>query len=199
MCVLFSDSDIGKEILKTSNKLDAASLVIESAKASQIKGKAGEVLKKLVGEIAEGKIIEYCSAGEFSMHQLLQYLLSCTGAANVYLSTWTIKEEPARVLHYLIKEGVIKNLYCVLDYRIRTLDAKHFDFIEKTLTKYVLTKCHAKVMAIEGERMCVTVVSSANMSNNPRIEAGYINCSKESMEFHKGWIMGCIAGKKIYE
>ena len=132
------------------------------------------------------------------MHELLTYLLEQSGPADVYISTWTLKEEPARILYALKQSGAIRNLYFVFDYRIRTLDAKHFDFIEKFATGYVLTKCHAKVMVIDGERLKASVVSSANMSNNPRIECGYIMGNEHSMNFHKQWIMDVINGKKVY-
>lgn len=199
--MLFDLNDIEKVSIKTSNKLEASAHILPSGSEGdlvQVACKASHLIENLFKEIKPGNFIEFCTAGEFSMHQLLQYLLTISGPANVYLSTWTIKEEPARVLHALKKSGKIKNLYCVLDYRIRTQDAKHFHFIESILTGYVLTKCHAKVIAIEGVRANMAVVSSANMSNNPRIEAGYIACNSMSMNFHKDWIMKSINGKKIY-
>ncbi|MES2590895.1 MAG: hypothetical protein V4608_03335 [Bacteroidota bacterium] len=189
------------EKFNVESKLDASTHTIPSGSDGslvQIRSRASDLIHNLFKEIKPANFIEFCTAGEFSMHQLLQYLLTISGPANVYMSTWTIKEDPARVLHALKKSGQIKDLYCVLDYRIRTLDAKHFDFIESIMTRYVLTKCHAKVIAIEGEKASMAVVSSANMSNNPRIEAGYIACNSQSMWFHKGWIMDCINGKKIY-
>lgn len=189
--------DINEEITGT-NKLAASTNIIDDVKGVPIRSRASELTIKLFNKIVPGAFIEFCTAGEFSMHHLLQHLLSISGPANVYLSTWTIKEDPARVLHYLKKSGHIKDLYAVLDYRIRTQDAKHYHLIEKLLTGHVLTKCHAKVIAIEGEKCSFAVVSSANMSNNPRIEAGYIACNDKSMLFHKGWIMDCINGKKIY-
>jgi hypothetical protein len=197
---MFDAKDIDNALSASAEKLSATAISdtagIDDSK--MISCKASELLLNIVGVIAPGKFVEFCTAGEFSVHQLLQYLLTHTGAADVYISTWTLKEEPARVLYFLKKTGKIKKLFCVFDYRIRTLDAKHFDFIEKVVDGYVLTKCHAKVMAIDGERMGVSVISSANMSNNPRIEAGVISCTAKSMEFHKGWIMDVINGKKVY-
>lgn len=196
---LFNLDDIEKVSAKTSNKLEASAHTIPpDGELIQVRCKASQLIHNLFKEIKPGNFIEFCTAGEFSMHQLLQYLLTITGPANVYLSTWTIKEEPARVLYALKNAGKIKNLYCVLDYRIRTQDAKHFHFLESILTGYALTKCHAKVIAIEGERSSIAVSGSANMSNNPRIEAGYIACNSKSMLFHKEWIMHSINGKKIY-
>ena len=193
---MISTADIQKRLSQVHN-LRASKVSTSNANNYVVSCKSSELLQNLVGKIQPGTAVEFCTAGEFSMHQLLQYLLTETGNANVYISTWTLKEEPARVLHFLKQTGKIKALYCVMDYRIRTMDAKHFDFIAKSMDAYMLTKCHAKVMVIEGERMSVTVVSSANFSNNPRIEAGVISCNEISASFHKGWIMDVIGGKKV--
>ncbi|MCK6649177.1 MAG: hypothetical protein L6Q66_05950 [Bacteroidia bacterium] len=163
----------------------------------QISCKASDLIKNVIGETSPGSFIEFCTAGEFSLHQLIQHLLTETGPADIYLSTWTLKEEPARVLYALKKAGLIKTLNCVFDYRIRTLDAKHFDFVQKILDSYTLTKVHAKVVSIIGENRSLAVSCSANMSNNPRIEAGVISCNSVSAEFHKTWITDVINGKKI--
>lgn len=196
---LFDMIDIDQEIERSAENLKASAVKQERPSGLvQIRCRASELLNELFEEIKSGNFIEYCTAGEFSTHQLLRYLLKQSGPADVYISTWTMKEDPARLLHSLKQSGAIRNLYFVFDYRIRTLDAKHFDFISKIATGYVLTKCHAKVMAIDGDKMKLAVVSSANMSNNPRIEAGYINCNAKSMEFHKGWIMDSINGRKVY-
>ena len=196
---LFKFTDIDK-VIKDQDKLNACALVdksLEDIQMSFIRSKTNDFMLNIFGQIKPKQTIEFCTAGEFSMHQLLQYILTFTGPANVYLSTWTLKEEPARVLHFLKKTGKIKELNCVFDYRIRTLDEKHFDFLHTIIDKYTLTKCHAKVLAIEGWYFNVAVISSANMSNNPRIEAGYISCNDKSVEFHKGWIMDIINGKTV--
>lgn len=195
---LFGINEIDNSIAAAGSKLSASKNVLSADQTLQVRSRASQLISELMGKIISENIIEFCTAGEFSMHHLIEYLLEQTGPADIYLSTWTIKEEPARVLFNLKKSGLIKNLYCVFDYRIRTLDAKHFDFVKNIVTAYTLTKCHAKTVAIEGEKFSLALSSSANLSNNPRIETGYISCNMSSMLFHKGWIMDSINGKKVY-
>jgi hypothetical protein len=193
---LFTEKDINSQIVH-ANLSPTVSKSSDGEESILIRSKVSEFMLNIFGKIQPGVTIEFCTAGQFSTHQLLSYLLNIAGPSNVYLSTWTLKEEPARVLYFLKKTGKIKQLHCVFDYRIRTLDAKHFDFLQSFIDKYTLTKCHAKVLAIEGENLSIAVISSANMSNNPRIEAGYISCNKNSMEFHRNWIMDVINGKTV--
>lgn len=164
----------------------------------QLSVRAKELLSNLFDELTPNKHIDFCTAGELSIHQFIQYALTVTGPAHVYISSWAIKEDPARVLLFLKDTGKIKKLFGVFDYRIKTLDAKHFHLIEKAFTQYALTKCHAKVVVIESESLSIVIVSSANLSNNPRIECGFISTIDKTVQFHKAWMTEVLNGKTVY-
>jgi hypothetical protein len=164
----------------------------------QLSVRAKELLSNLFDELTPNKHIDFCTAGELSIHQFIQYALTVTGPADVYISSWAIKEDPARVLLFLKETGKIKKLFGVFDYRIKTLDAKHFHLIEKSFNQYALTKCHAKVVVIESETLCLVIVSSANLSNNPRIECGFISTIDKTVQFHKAWMTEVLNGKTVY-
>lgn len=195
--MLFNTTDIGKE--KTNEKL---SFSFCQAPAPDdllfINARAKDLLKEISGELKDKTIIKFCTAGELSLHHLLQYFLKITGPADVYISTWALKEDPSRVLLFLKETGKIKDLYGVFDYRIRSTDGKHFQLIEKAFTKYVLTKNHSKVLLITGQNLSISIISSANFSNNPRIEVGYISVNTPSVEFHKQWMDKVLSGQKVY-
>ena len=163
-----------------------------------INSRAKSLCSELVDKIEPNMHVDFCTAGELSIFQLVQYALTVTGPADLYLSTWTIKEDPARSLIQLKEKGTIKNLYGIFDQRIKTLDAGHFHLIETGMTKFALTKNHAKVVVIEGKELSLCIVSSANFSNNPRIEAGFISTINSTVKFHKQWMKQVLAGKTIY-
>lgn len=177
--------------------LESSSAVVVSVGTKRIACKASQLSEQL-NALSSDCDIEFCTAGEFSFHHLIEALLEITGPADLYLSTWTIKEDPARVLASLKQKGVIKSLYCVFDHRVRTLDAKHFHFVEKVATSISLTQCHAKAAVLLGEKMNVVITTSANMSNNPRIEIGRISALSGSVLFHLDWMSKIMNGKKVY-
>jgi hypothetical protein len=197
---------MGKELFDIKNVCSDATEVLPFSSAVQnapdellqLSVRAKELLSNLFDELTPNKHIDFCTAGELSIHQFLQYALTVTGPAHVYISSWAIKEDPARVLLFLKETGKIKKLFGVFDYRIKTLDAKHFHLIEKAFTKYALTKCHAKVVVIIGQNLSISIVSSANFSNNPRLEAGFISTCEPTVEFHKNWMDKVISGQTIY-
>lgn len=164
----------------------------------QINCRAKHLLSRLFDELNPNTHIDFVTSGELSMHQIIQYAVTLTDSCDVYISSWAIKEEPARVLYFLKQTEKIKNLYGVFDYRIKTLDAKHFQLIEKAFTAYALTKNHSKVVVIESEKLSLVIVSSANLSNNPRIECGFISTIDKTVQFHKAWMTDVLNGKTVY-
>lgn len=156
-----------------------------------------KALKKALERVEMGKVIQYATGGQFSMHELLTYLLYITGKADVTFCTWTITETPARAVKNLMDNGLIGSLTCLLDHRVKIRAAKQVVFLENIADKVVLTKVHAKVTLIENEDWAIAVISSANFSKNLRLEAGAIFCDRESVAFHKRWILNAIDGNPI--
>lgn len=145
-----------------------------------------------IGELEENKIIKYKSSGSWSTHELLAYLIAKTGPADVYISTWTMGEDPARSIFQLKEKGLIKQLHCLFDYRIDTRAGEAFQFMKSIATTVRLDKCHAKVFVLKNERWGVTVVGSSNFSKNRRIEAGTIFINQEAADFDAHWITNII-------
>ena len=75
---------------------------------------------------------------------------------------------------------------------------KLLDFLEQD-NDIKAAKCHAKVTVIQNETWGISIVSSANYTRNPRIEAGVICNSKEIAEFHKNWIVNELNNTSDFE
>lgn len=159
-------------------------------------GAKGRKVAEVIGEIIPGKVIQYKTKGKWSTHQVLSYLLSITGPAKVYLSTYTASEDPLRQLVKHLQEGQITELFCVFDYRIKTYNGSAFQLIAHNCPNIALVKNHAKVMVVENEKWHLAVITSSNWNNNKRNEVGIIFTDKESAAFHRDWIMEEINGAK---
>lgn len=168
------------------------------ARSTQRLIKSRRTLESIIGELVADQVLQFATAGRWSLHQLLEYVLAQTGPASVWMTTWTITEEPMRVLLNLIKSGSIRELHAVFDYRIESRKPEAFQLASNILTRIKLTKCHAKVLVIQNERWSVTILGSANFSNNPRIEAGTLFTDRASADFHKNWISEVIDGKEVF-
>lgn len=175
------------DYLSAGNKKASASMFGEQEFEGVLFKKNDELLKA-IPSIKMDSSIHYATAGLWSSHELLDHLLSFTGPSIVHLCTWSIKEMPVRMLVGMINAGRIKELHCLFDNRVKTQTPEVFHLTKLHAVNVRQSVCHAKVTVIENESWAITIIGSANYTNNPRIEAGVICCSREIADFHKHWI-----------
>lgn len=159
-----------------------------SRKRAAIRGVGIRQLREVIGSLEQGEIIPYATGGQWSNHDLLEFVLEKTGPADVYITTWSLTEEPVRAILDYAKRGMIRSLTCLFDYRIKARNPKVFQLIDTVIERKKLTKIHAKVTVIINEEWAVSIMSSANFTKNPRIEAGVILCDYETAAFNVEWI-----------
>jgi len=158
-----------------------------------------DVLKEKIKQIHHDRSIHYVSAGDWSCHELLFHLLSFTGPAKVWIATWTISEDPVRMLIEGMRSGKILELNCILETRVVKRTPEAYQLARQSMSNVKLSVCHAKVTVIENETWSIAIVGSANFTNNPRIEAGVICTNKLVADFHKDWIMKELKNAQPFE
>jgi hypothetical protein len=136
------------------------------------------------------------SYGEWSMHELLYYMLVRSGASNVYITTWAISEIAMRSLCNYMKEGLIKELHLLCDYRNTSRKPAELAYIEQNATRIKLGKCHAKLTVIDAQAMPVLISGSANYTRNPRFESGSVHFGKEPCDFQKAAILNQMSDER---
>ena len=151
-------------------------------------GKNLEQLKLAVGDIQEGECLQFMTNGAWSSHDMIEFFLRKIGCSDVFLTSWAVSEQAARRVVKLHEEGLISDLTCLFDYRIKDRKYEPVLLFEK-IGKVSLTKIHAKVIILQNSKTAITIVSSANLSKNPRVEAGAIFSCPDSANFHKKWIV----------
>jgi hypothetical protein len=185
---LFSSSDIKKSIVQKKGKI----IRLGTENSQYLIAKEAVELVSLVKELQKDQSYHYSTAGAWSLHDMIALLSEKIGTAKLYLSTWTITEEPMRVLFQLIEKGYISELNCLFDYRIEKQKAEAFQLAKVNASRVKLVKIHAKVAVLINEEWAITILGSANLTKNPRIEAGVISSSRVAAEFHAGWIINEI-------
>lgn len=183
--MLFKLSDIE---VKKPNKAQGSGIWLADGEALYLPDVSKKALQVAIGELSEGQTAQFYTYGAWSMHELVAYCLKQTGAARVYIATWTITETPARSLLSLKQEGLITELYCVVDDRVRTRTPKSYQLLQSICDRLHDARCHAKVVVIKGGAFPVTILTSANFTKNPRYESGAIFTTAGAAEFHTNWI-----------
>lgn len=181
---LFSYSD-----LQNSNSASKGNIIkVGSVKTTHILAKEAAELISTINNLEKETHYHFCTAGSWSLHDMIALICEKIGISRLYLTTWTITEEPMRVLFRLIDQGLISDLNCLFDYRIEKRKAEAFQLAKVNASNIKLTKVHAKVAVLINDDWAVTITGSANLTKNPRIEAGTISTLRETALFHSQWI-----------
>ena len=183
-------------LFSTKEQANAPAKVAPAARASEALptdlvatfGGSLRELRQTVAEIAPDRLVHFVTAGKWSSHQLLSYLIAQTGAVHLRMCTWSMTEDPCRALLQLRNRGLLLSAECVLSERISERTPTVYQLARNVFDKIKLAKLHAKGMVLYNDTWTVTIVGSANLTRNPKMEAGGIDTSAKTAEFHLKWL-----------
>jgi len=168
-------SAMGSSIATTSG-----SSIIDARKLSEF--------KVLLGKLSAGMNIHFSTTGNWSLHDLVAYLLTLTGKADIYFSTWSIREEPVWSMIHWKQSEAVGSIQCLLDHRAPQRDHQTVMLCQDNFDRVAFAKCHAKVTVLVGEKMTIAINGSQNYTRNPRIECGVISTDESVCNFHLTWL-----------
>ncbi len=147
-------------------------------------------------QLTRNNTIPFASAGEFSMHELLEFLLQTTGPATVRISSFSISEVAIRTFFRLMQNGTIVNIECLFDLSVKRHKLGLLYFANNIGSFIAISKNHAKLILIENADWKIVVVGSANFQLNDKNEVGIISADSEIYEFYfkvfKSWFLSGI-------
>jgi hypothetical protein len=169
-----------------------------TAKADFVVCKGPQKLKLLLDELQPGKVTFYLSDGDWSMHDLVMELVKRFQPAELFITTYALREFSVRQLILAIDRKEISAVSMLLDYRapirtpaVHTMAAMNF--------KIFLLSVHAKVTVIRSPVGCVTITGSANWTTNPKLESGVISLDPDLAAWYIENIKNVMANAKIFE
>ena len=118
------------------------------------------------------------------MTDVMLHILKQIGPAHILCGTWSVSMESIDQLVKLYKRGGILSLSFVLDPRVKVTKAKPLQMIKANFP-LVFKPWHAKVTTMQNQDWNISIVSSQNMTQNPKIERGCIFTDRETFEFDK--------------
>ena len=198
MAIFDIASIANKNAAEEDTEQKASVQMIEASSREFLIGKSMKDMETEIGQLKSNTIYHYATGGQWSAHELLAYVLNQTGPATVYISTWTISEDPLRVILSLIDQGLIMELHCLFSDRILKDKIEPLQLARGLAQRMAFAKVHAKSIAVLNESHGVAIVGSGNLSRNPRIESGTIDTHRKAAEFHANWISSSIDNLKTF-
>ena len=150
--------------------------------------KKNSPLDEQIGEIRQNETLHIPTRGTWSSPHLIDHILRQIGPSECYLTSWSVKEQAIRILLGLLDSKQITSLHCLFDERIRVQCPQAHQLAMHNMTRIKLTKIHAKVVVLRNANWGVSIVTSANLTRNPRIERFVVSTHKEVAEYDRAWI-----------
>lgn len=167
-------------------ELDAAAAL--SAGGRMIVAKRPHRLKSIVDLLEMEDEVHYVSDGEWNLHDFFNAMLQRMKPCELWLTTYAIYEFPIRQILLAQEAGELTAVHMIIDSRAKIRQPATFALATNIANRIMLTGCHAKVMVLKAEGRYLTLITSQNWTNNPRIEVGFATKKAEHALFHMAWI-----------
>jgi hypothetical protein len=141
-----------------------------------------KILTRNIGKLEQGKDTHYYSWGNFNLVRLIVYLIRQTGPAHCIMTSYSFSQGSIEQLQNRIERGDILSFRVIIDNRVKTMSPKPFQMLMESFD-YRCTSVHAKVALLWNEIWRVTIVTSQNATDNPKLERGVIFTAEEIFNF----------------
>ena len=157
---------------------------VEASGASLYFTSETALVTKHLGKITQGQDKHFWSFGNFNMMKLIFWVLEQTGPAEILMSTYSISPKTIQGIINRREKGLIRDIRFLVDNRVRSLSPKPFAFLIENF-EYRCISIHAKVACIWNEHWQITIISSQNATDNPKMERGVIYTGFDIFNFDK--------------
>jgi hypothetical protein len=182
---------------QSANNSDNEAAAIAVASLYDFKGEAQDSLKKHIGEKINLQVdLHFITNGRWSMPDIVFWVLNQIGPASLKIATWSISEDAIRRIINRYQKGIIQDVEFLLDPRVKVRNPNPLSMLRKNFP-YAMAPNHAKVTLLSNNDHKVSIISSANLTSNPRIEVGIISGNTQVYDFHHKWITNEINRNRI--
>lgn len=167
-----------------------------SAKSHQLKGTTLNLIgfeykalrEQLVfseKNMTEGIHLDIITNGAWSLHQVIEHIVKQIEACSMWISTYAIAPKPATALLNLKEKGFLEKIYLLTDRRLSEKKTKGFDILQTICEKTTICENHSKMVALGNDFWNIKISSSANLTENKRLENLTILFSQSAFETTK--------------
>ena len=111
---------------------------------------------------------------------ILEWILSQVGIAEVWQTSFSISEEFVRRLFFITKDKKVSRINLVLDHKATNKTLNLWAFITQVIERTYLADNHSKILLVRSEAGdTVSVITSQNLTRGNRHESAFISTSPE--------------------
>lgn len=140
------------------------------------------LLTKSIGVLDPDRNIHFYSWANFNLVKLILYLLKQTGPASLFMTSYSFSQKSIESLNARKASGLIREIKVLVDNRVKVMSPKPFQMLAGSFD-YRCTSVHAKVALIWNETWKISVITSQNATDNPKLERGVIYTDPAIFDF----------------
>ena len=183
----------GNNTQEGTGKQQAASLVTEPVEVVFV-ADSDKSLTKAIGQLQNGLTTHFYSWGNFNLVRLMMYILKQTGPAHAFMTSYSFSQKSIEQLKNRMDKNELLSFRVIIDNRVKSMSPLPFQML-KSCFDYRCTSIHAKIALIWNENWHISIVTSQNATDNPKLERGTIftdtavfnfDLNTLENEFHRG-------------
>ena len=130
-----------------------------------------DVLKPLADKPSQAYL-----SNAIQVADILEWILSQVGIAEVWQTSFSISEEFLRRLFFITKDKKVSRINLVLDHKVTNKTLKLWAFIIQVIERTYLADNHSKILLVKSEAGdTVSVITSQNLTRGNRHESAFIS------------------------
>ena len=162
-------------------KNEAIGFISDQGNVSFIADK-DQSLSKAIGQLIAGKDTHYYSWGNFNLVRLIIYLIRQTGPVHCLMTSYSFSQTSIEQLQNRIEKKDLLSFRVIIDNRVKTMSPKPFQMLMHSFD-YRCTSVHAKVALLWNDNWKLSIVTSQNATDNPKLERGTIFTDHSVFDF----------------
>jgi hypothetical protein len=141
-------------------------------------------LTKSLGDLVPGRTKHYYSDGNFNIMRLIFHLIKQIGHCDILLSTYSISQVTLEQIQKRVDKQEIRTIRFLIDNRVKVMSPKPFQLLKESFP-YSCISLHAKVALLWNEDWKLSIVTSQNATDNPKLERGVIFTDEKIFNYDK--------------
>ena len=182
--MLLTPSNINCEIASPVTETEKQQAISYSGElnASAFIDSPNQSLIKAIGQLEPGKTTHYYSYGNFNMVRLMLYIIKQTGPVHAFMTSYSFSQKSIEQIQKQIELKNLLSFKVIIDNRVRSLSPKPFQMLIHAFD-YRCSSIHAKVALLWNDKWKISIVTSQNATDNPKLERGTIFTDKSVFDF----------------
>lgn len=137
-----------------------------------------KLVKQILKPLSDAPLQAYLD-NRVQLFDIIEYILTQTGPASIYISTFSTSEEFLRRIFKLRQKGMLTSAVMLADLKASRKTVNLYRFISSVFDDVYLAENHSKVILIHNTKWHVSICTSQNQTRGNRTESGMISTSPD--------------------